>query len=158
MINLLYVDLFCGAGGTSTGVERAIVDGEKCASVVACVNHDPNAIASHAANHPNALHFTEDIRTLNLAPLVAHIQKMKTMYPEAYVVLWASLECTNFSRAKGGKPRDPDSRTLAEHLYRYIEAINSSRLKMSRSLCHGGIWIRTENLSAKTKAAASSAG
>lgn len=124
MINLLYVDLFCGAGGTSTGVERAIIDGEKCATVIACVNHDPNAIASHAANHPNALHFTEDIRTLNLSPLVAHVKKMKTMYPEAKLVLWASLECTNFSRAKGGKPRDPDSRTLAEHLYRYIEAIN----------------------------------
>lgn len=40
------------------------------------------------------------------------------------IVLWASLECTNFSKAKGGQPRDPDSRTLAEHLYRYIETIN----------------------------------
>lgn len=45
------------------------------------------------------------------------------MYPMAKVVLWASLECTNFSRAKGGLPRDADSRTLAEHLFRYIEAL-----------------------------------
>ena len=37
--------------------------------------------------------------------------------------MWASLECTNFSKAKGGQPRDADSRTLAEHLFRYIEAI-----------------------------------
>ena len=59
---LLYIDLFCGAGGTSTGVEHAVVNGEKCAKVIACVNHDANAIASHAANHPDALHFTEDIR------------------------------------------------------------------------------------------------
>ena len=51
-IKLLYIDLFCGAGGTSTGVEQATLHGEKCAHVVACVNHDPNAIRSHAANHP----------------------------------------------------------------------------------------------------------
>lgn len=30
---LLYIDLFCGAGGTSTGVERARLDGRKCARV-----------------------------------------------------------------------------------------------------------------------------
>lgn len=123
-IKLLYIDLFCGAGGTSTGVEKATFNGKKCAKVIACVNHDANAIASHAANHPDAVHFTEDIRTLELTPLVEHLQKMKAAYPDAYVVLWASLECTNFSKAKGGMPRDADSRTLAEHLFRYIEALN----------------------------------
>lgn len=122
-MKLLYVDLFCGAGGTSTGVETATIDGEQCAKVIACVNHDANAIASHAANHPDALHFTEDIRTLNLDKLIKHIRHMKSTYPEAYIVLWASLECTNFSKAKGGQPRDADSRTLAEHLFRYIEAL-----------------------------------
>ena len=123
-IKLLYIDLFCGAGGTSTGVAKARLNGKKCAKVVACVNHDANAIKSHQANHPDTLHFTEDIRTLELSPLVQHLQKMKEKYPDAYVVLWASLECTNFSKAKGGQPRDADSRTLAEHLFRYIEAIN----------------------------------
>ncbi len=68
-MQLLYIDLFCGAGGTSTGVERARIDGCKCAEVIACVNHDANAIASHAANHPRAMHFTEDIRTLDLGRL-----------------------------------------------------------------------------------------
>ena len=96
MKNLLYIDLFCGAGGTSTGVNSARLNGEQCAKVIACVNHDKNAIASHAANHPEAL-----------------------------VVLWASLECTNFSKAKGGQPRDADSRTLAEHLFRYIEVYST---------------------------------
>lgn len=123
MISMLYIDLFCGAGGTSTGVENARLDGEQCAKVIACVNHDKNAIASHAANHPDALHFTEDIRTLELSPLIEHLAKCKAQYPGAAVVLWASLECTNFSKAKGGQPRDADSRTLAEHLFRYIEAI-----------------------------------
>lgn len=125
-IKLLYVDLFCGAGGTSTGVERATIDGDKCAEVVACVNHDPNAIASHAANHPHTLHFTEDIRTLDLTKLVKHTRQEQEKYPDAKLVLWSSLECTNFSRAKGGQPRDADSRTLAEHLFRYIEALDPS--------------------------------
>lgn len=130
MIKLLYIDLFCGAGGTSTGVENARYADEQCAKVVACVNHDANAIASHAANHPDALHFTEDIRTLELSGLIAHVEKMKIQYPDAYVVLWASLECTNFSKAKGGQPRDADSRTLAEHLFRYIEAINPDYIQI----------------------------
>ena len=130
MIRLLYIDLFCGAGGTSTGVENARYVGEQCAKVIACVNHDVNAIASHAANHPDALHFTEDIRTLELSPLIAHVKKMKTIYPDAQIVLWASLECTNFSKAKGGQPRDADSRTLAEHLFRYIEAIDPDYIQI----------------------------
>lgn len=129
-INLLYIDLFCGAGGTSTGVESARVNGEQCAKVIACVNHDENAIASHAANHPDALHFTEDIRTLELSPLVEHLTKCKAQYPDALVVLWASLECTNFSKAKGGQPRDADSRTLAEHLFRYIETIGPDYIQI----------------------------
>lgn len=129
-IELLYIDLFCGAGGTSSGVELAQVNGEKCAEVIACVNHDANAIKSHAANHPHTLHFTEDIRTLELSPMVKHLQKMKRTYPEAKVVLWASLECTNFSKAKGGQPRDADSRTLAEHLFRYIEAIDPDYIQI----------------------------
>lgn len=123
MKQLLYIDLFCGAGGTSTGVERATLNGKKCAEVIACVNHDKNAIASHAANHPHALHFTEDIRTLDLTQLVEHTNNKRAANPDALVVLWASLECTNFSKAKGGMPRNADSRTLAEHLFRYIEAL-----------------------------------
>ncbi len=141
MIRLLYIDLFCGAGGTSSGVEYARVNGEKCAKVIACVNHDAHAIASHEANHPETLHFTEDIRTLDFNHLVhlrgrqyvsflQHIDNMRMAYPDAKVVLWASLECTNFSRAKGGQPRDADSRTLAEHLFRYIEAINPDYIQI----------------------------
>lgn len=129
-IKLLYIDLFCGAGGTSTGVERARFHGKKCAKVIACVNHDANAIASHAANHPEAVHYTEDIRTLELSTMVEHLKKMRNRYPNAYVVLWASLECTNFSKAKGGMPRDADSRTLAEHLFRYIEALEPDYIQI----------------------------
>ena len=129
-IRLLYIDLFCGAGGTSTGVHLARHGGDPCAKVIACVNHDANAIASHAANHPDAMHYTEDIRTLELGPLAAHVARQRRQYPDAFVVLWASLECTNFSRAKGGLPRDADSRTLAEHLFRYIEALNPDYIQI----------------------------
>lgn len=129
-MKLLYIDLFCGAGGTSTGVSAARLNGERCAEVIACVNHDANAIASHASNHPEAMHYTEDIRTLKLSPLVAHTERKRKEYPGALVVLWASLECTNFSKAKGGKPRDADSRTLAEHLFRYIEALKPDYIQI----------------------------
>lgn len=114
-----FIDLFCGAGGVTTGIESAVFDSRKCAEVIACVNHDPIAIESHAANHPKPFHFTEDIRTLDVSKLPT-----KADYVNNTLCLWASLECTNFSKAKGGKPRDQDSRTLAEHLYRYIEHIN----------------------------------
>ena len=58
-----------------------------------------------------------------MKPLQAITDKERTKNPGARVVLWASLECTNFSKAKGGQPRDADSRTLAEHLFRYIDAL-----------------------------------
>ena len=111
-------------------MESARHDGRKCAKVIACVNHDANAIASHAANHPDAVHFTEDIRTLNLEPMVMPLERMKKRYPEAHTVLRAALECANFSKAKGGQPRDADSRTLAEHLFRYIEAVRPDYIQI----------------------------
>ena len=129
-MQLLYIDLFCGAGGTTTGIESAKINGEKRAKVIACVNHDKNAIISHQANHPDTMHFTEDIRTLDLTYLVRHKQNMCAKYPGAYVVLWASLECTNFSKAKGGQARDPDSRTLANHLFRYIEQLKPDYIQI----------------------------
>ena len=141
-ITLLYIDLFCGAGGTSSGVEYARVDGRKCAKVIACVNHDKNAILSHQANHPHTLHFTEDIRTLELSPMLEHLRKMKARYPKARVVLWASLECTNFSKAKGGQPRDADSRTLADHLFRYIETLDVDYIQIENVeefMCWGAL-------------------
>ena len=129
-VDTYYIDLFAGAGGTSTGVELATINGKKAARVIVCVNHDINAIASHFANHPHSLHFTEDIRTLDVSLIVSLVKKIRMMKPDAKIVLWASLECTNFSKAKGGLPRDADSRTLAEHLYRYIQAIDPDYIQI----------------------------
>lgn len=119
----IIVDLFCGAGGTTTGFVQAELEGNGIAKVIACVNHDPKAIKSHWVNHPEVKHFEEDIRTLDLTDLVALAQYYRIKYPDAYLILWASLECTNFSKAKGGQPRDADSRTLADHLDRYVIAL-----------------------------------
>lgn len=117
----LIIDLFCGAGGTSTGFHNVK---DNMAQVIACINHDPKAIKSHWLNYPDVVHFEEDIRTLELKPLVELLERYRILYPNAKVILWASLECTNFSKAKGGQPRDADSRTLADHLDRYVRSLD----------------------------------
>lgn len=120
-VRYIVVDLFCGAGGTTTGFAKAKdKDGNQIAIVAACVNHDHKAIRSHWENHPEVYHFEEDIITLHLDPLVEIVKTYRKLYPNAKIVLWASLECTNFSKAKGGQSRDADSRTLADHLDRYV--------------------------------------
>ncbi|CAB4138983.1 Dcm Site-specific DNA methylase [uncultured Caudovirales phage] len=130
-IKYLIVDLFCGAGGTSTGFEQAMDEnGNRIAKVIAAVNHDHKAIESHWKNHPHVIHYEEDIRTLDLTDLIAQVKIQREMHPDAMLILWASLECTNFSKAKGGKPRDADSRTLADHLPRYVTAINPEIIKI----------------------------
>lgn len=124
-MKFLIVDLFAGAGGVTTGfVNAKDNNGNPISKVIACVNHDAKAIESHWRNHQEVLHFEEDIRTLDLTDLTKHVNAQRKMYPDAYLILWASLECTNFSKAKGGQPRDADSRTLADHLHRYVEAIH----------------------------------
>jgi len=126
----LIVDLFCGFGGTTTGFIQANISGNPIAKIIACVNHDPKAIKSHWLNHPEVKHFEEDIRTLDLTDLVKIAKHWQAVYPEAYLILWASLECTNFSKAKGGRPRDADSRTLAEHLFRYQQALQPDYIQI----------------------------
>jgi DNA (cytosine-5)-methyltransferase 1 len=163
-IQYIIIDLFCGAGGTTEGFEKAELTKDdiltllimwglileeaqnkifKLAKVVACVNHDPVAIESHWANHPDVKHFEEDITLLygcirygvlfqspQFRRLVRLIEIYRACYPDAKIILWASLECTNFSKAKGGKPRDADSRTLADHLKPYILALDPDYVKI----------------------------
>lgn len=139
----IVIDLFCGAGGTTTGFDMAMINGQKAAFIVACVNHDPLAIESHWQNHPDVLHFLEDITKLyghvvngilfqtdHMKQLVRLVNIYRAMYPDAKIILWASLECTNFSKAKGGMARDADSRTLADHLDRYVAALDPDYIQI----------------------------
>lgn len=97
---LLGGDLFCGAGGSSTGAIKAVKElGYKL--TLTCVNHWPIAIETHRKNHPEARHYVVDI---NLADPVKIV-------PEGYLdFLMASPECTGFSRARGGKPTNDQQR------------------------------------------------
>ncbi|WP_298220841.1 DNA cytosine methyltransferase [Flavobacterium sp.] len=119
---VFWIDLFCGAGGTSTGIHFTDIENM---FVAACVNHDANAILSHALNHPNTLHFTEDIRDFEVVKKLKYLVNiLRKVFPNCKVNIWASLECTNFSKAKGGQARDADSRTLAEHMFMYLKELD----------------------------------
>lgn len=124
-VQLIIVDLFCGAGGFTIGAEMATDEqGNRLAVVIAGVNHDKLAIESHAVNHPETTHFIEDVRD-DLLPLriLKIVNAARKKYPYALVLLHASMECTNFSNAKGGKSRDPDSRSLADHMPMYLRVL-----------------------------------
>jgi DNA (cytosine-5)-methyltransferase 1 len=87
----LIVDLFAGGGGASTGIEQAVGR-----SVDIAINHDPDAIGMHAANHPSTRHYNCDIWQVD--PVIVCQGK-----PVGY--LHASPDCTDHSQAKGGQPR-----------------------------------------------------
>jgi len=124
-IRLIVIDSFCGAGGVTEGFHRAVDQrGNKVCKVIIGINHDEKAIASHAANHPDTIHFIEDFTTLDPKRLVSIVAAAKLRYPNAKVLFWASAECTHHSKAKGGLPRDADSRSLPEHIERYVKVIN----------------------------------
>ncbi len=119
---IYFIDLFAGAGGVTTGLSQAGI------KVIGCINHDPSAIKSHSENHPDCLHFIEDIRTIDLHPLLDLVKKIRKKDKKAIIAIWASIECIEFSRAKGGLPKNADSRTLANDLFRYLDAFDPDML------------------------------
>lgn len=123
-IKLIVIDSFCGAGGVTEGFHRAEINGHKVSKVVIGINHDAMAIESHKENHPETFHFVEDFTELDPHKLVDIIENAKKPYPNAKVLFWASAECTHHSKAKGGLPRDADSRSLPEHIERYVKVIH----------------------------------
>jgi DNA (cytosine-5)-methyltransferase 1 len=111
----IVIDGFCGVGGVTEGFMKT-----GTFFVIACINHWDKAILSHQLKHPDCLHISEDFRTADLRLLSAIIWEIRKQNPAVTIHGWFSLECTNFSNAKGGMSRDADSRTLAEHLDQYI--------------------------------------
>lgn len=95
----LIVDLFAGGGGASTGIEQALGR-----HVDVAVNHDPQAVALHQANHPQTLHLVSDVFEVDPVTVAAG---------RPIGLLWASPDCKHFSKAKGGKPVSKKIRSLA---------------------------------------------
>lgn len=95
----LVVDNFAGGGGASTGIELATGY-----SVDIAINHDPEAIKMHKANHPYTKHYCED---------VWQVDPVATCKGHPVGLAWFSPDCKHFSKAKGGKPKDKFIRGLA---------------------------------------------
>lgn len=95
----LVIDNFAGGGGASTGIEIAIGR-----SVDVAINHDPDAIAMHTANHPNTKHYCEDV--FDVVPL-------EVTHGKPVALCWLSPDCKHFSKAKGGTPVNKKIRGLA---------------------------------------------
>ena len=95
----LIVDNFAGGGGTSTGIEMATGY-----SVDIAINHDPEAIKMHKANHPRTKHYCED---------VWQVDPVEACKGHPVGLAWFSPDCKHFSKAKGGKPKDKFIRGLA---------------------------------------------
>jgi DNA (cytosine-5)-methyltransferase 1 len=94
------VDYFAGGGGASTGLELAYGR-----PIDLAVNHDPEAIEQHMANHPLTEHALADVFAFDI---------VKWLAGRKWLVWWASPDCTHHSRAKGSKPVSSKRRALAD--------------------------------------------
>lgn len=103
------VDLFAGGGGASLGILQALGVGPAVA-----VNHDAAAIEMHARNHPGTLHLCEDV--FQVTPFRPGRKPID--------LLWASPNCTHFSRAKGAAPKDSGIRLLAWVVVEWARAVH----------------------------------
>lgn len=103
--NLFIIDLFAGGGGASEAIRRAL---GRCPNVA--INHSPDAVEMHTANHPSTKHLCES---------VWDVEPKSVCGARSPDLLWASPDCTHFSRARGGKPKDKKIRGLAWRVLRW---------------------------------------
>jgi DNA (cytosine-5)-methyltransferase 1 len=133
---ILVADLFCGAGGSSTGARRALRSLHLRMNLV-CVNHWPTAIDTHTRNHPDARHYCQDVNTVR--PHLA--------VPEGRLdLLMASPTCTFHSRARGGKPTSDQQRMDPWHIITWLTELRVKRLvveNVSEFLRWGPVNART---------------
>lgn len=95
----LIIDNFAGGGGTSTGLEAAFGR-----PVDIAINHNAEALAMHAANHPHTRHLCES---------VWDVDPIEVTQNQPVGLVWLSPDCKHFSKAKGGKPVEKEIRGLA---------------------------------------------
>lgn len=105
----LIVDNFAGGGGASTGIEAAIGR-----AVDIAINHDPEAVAMHAANHPFTHHYCEDVFA---------IDPVEVTQGQPVQLAWFSPDCKHFSKAKGGKPVSKKIRGLAWIVIKWAKTV-----------------------------------
>lgn len=105
----LVIDLFAGGGGASTGIEQAIGR-----AVDIAINHDPEAVSLHQANHPQTAHYVSD---------VFEVDPIEVTRGRPVGLLWASPDCKHFSKAKGGKPVSKKIRSLAWIVVKWIKVL-----------------------------------
>ena len=111
-------DLFCGAGGASTGIHQACEELGYVAKNY-CINHWKTAIETHSKNHAHDIHVCAPIETVIPDELVR----------EGYLdLLWASPSCTHHSRAKGGKPRSNQLRAQPNVILDWLDMLYVRRL------------------------------
>jgi DNA (cytosine-5)-methyltransferase 1 len=95
----IIVDNFAGGGGASTGIEAALG-----VHVDEAINHDPIALAMHAANHPGTRHHVQNI---------CSVDPRDVTLGRPVGLAWFSPDCKHHSKAMGGKPREKNIRDLA---------------------------------------------
>jgi DNA (cytosine-5)-methyltransferase 1 len=117
MGKLIAADLFCGAGGTSSGLARACAELNISLDLLA-INHWELAIKTHSLNHPTAKHLCENLDGVDPRKLITGKLNL----------LVASPECTHHSLARGGKPVNDQSRASAWHVVRWAEALQPDNI------------------------------
>jgi DNA (cytosine-5)-methyltransferase 1 len=121
----LIIDNFAGGGGTSTGLEAAFGR-----PVDIAINHDPEALAMHAMNHPLTQHLLES---------VWEVDPVKVTRNQPVALVWLSPDCKHFSKAKGGTPVAKHIRGLAWVGMRWV-ALTKPRVLMLENVEEFTTW------------------
>jgi len=103
------IDLFCGVGGSAEGVLTALGRSPDVG-----VNHNPYAIRTHSRNHPETLHYQEDV--FDVAPWQASRGRLVD-------ILIGTAPCTHFSVAKGAAPKEDTIRCLSDVFVKWAREI-----------------------------------
>ena len=119
MSKILCADLFCGGGGTSTGMINAFHRAGVNDYQLIGVNHWNIAIETNKLNHPFEKLYCSTVQNV----------KPREAVPSGRLhFLWASPECTNHSRAKGGRPKDEQSRATAWDILKWAQELYIDRI------------------------------
>jgi DNA (cytosine-5)-methyltransferase 1 len=125
----IVVDLFCGGGGASLGIEAAVG-----VPVDEAINHSRDAIYYHEQNHPCTHHFRTDV--FDVHPLA--VSKGRPVG-----LLWLSPDCTHFSKSRGGKPKSRRIRSLATVGLWYAREVRP-RIIMLENVAEFRTWCRLD--------------